>query len=116
MQFLKKIQNLDRCFLRQCRVMRYHIFFVKDNGKFLTSVCLDIEEFVWLCGDIRFIFRLSTDDLSDFRGVRRRGVRELRAEKARATGAEPGEYFFIIVLTLTLAVEVLRRLITWNDP
>ena len=58
------------------------------------------------CGDIRLIFRSTIDDLSDFMRVRRRGGRELREEKARASGAEPGENLSVFVLTLTLTVKV----------
>ena len=40
--------------------------------------------------------------------VRRRGGRELREEKARASGAEPGENLSVFVLTLTLTVKVFK--------
>ena len=51
------------------------------------------------------------DDLSDFRERERGGrarAKELRAEKARRAGAEPGEIFYFLVLTLTLIVKMFR--------
>ena len=48
----------------------------------------------------------------------RRPLRPRRRTRTKrgASGAEPGENFSVFVLTLTVIVKVLRRVINWYDP